>query len=70
MQFATNHLGHVALATGLHSALAADGAARIVVVSSNGRLFSSVVFDDIHEKSYLMKLSGSLDRYRAKLTGQ
>jgi NAD(P)-dependent dehydrogenase (short-subunit alcohol dehydrogenase family) len=48
MQFATNHLGHFALATGLHSALAADGAARIVVVSSNGHLFSPVVFDDIH----------------------
>jgi NAD(P)-dependent dehydrogenase (short-subunit alcohol dehydrogenase family) len=30
MQFATNHLGHFALALGLHDALAADGAARIV----------------------------------------
>jgi NAD(P)-dependent dehydrogenase (short-subunit alcohol dehydrogenase family) len=35
-QFATNHLGHFALATGLHRALAADGAGRIVVVSSTG----------------------------------
>ena len=48
MQFATNHLGHFALALGLHDALAADGAARIVVVSSSGHLASPVVFDDIH----------------------
>lgn len=48
MQFATNHLGHFALALGLHDALAADGAARIVSVSSNGHLMSPVVFDDIH----------------------
>lgn len=48
MQFATNHLGHFALALGLHDALAADGAARIVSVSSSGHLLSPVVFDDIH----------------------
>ncbi|BAY50517.1 short-chain dehydrogenase/reductase SDR (plasmid) [Scytonema sp. HK-05] len=48
MQFATNHLGHFALALGLHDALAADGAARIVSVSSSGHLISPVVFDDIH----------------------
>ncbi|MEH2251308.1 SDR family NAD(P)-dependent oxidoreductase [Nostoc sp.] len=48
MQFATNHLGHFALALGLHDALAADGAARIVSVSSSGHLASPVVFDDIH----------------------
>ena len=47
MQFATNHLGHFALALGLHDALAADGAARIVSVSSSGHLRSPVVFDDI-----------------------
>ncbi|MBB5153312.1 SDR family NAD(P)-dependent oxidoreductase [Saccharopolyspora phatthalungensis] len=47
-QFTTNHLGHFALATGLHPALAADGAARIVLVSSSGHLLSPVVFDDIH----------------------
>lgn len=47
MQFATNYLGHFALALGLHDALAADGAARIVVVASSGHLFSPVVFDDI-----------------------
>lgn len=48
MQFATNHLGHFALALGLHDALAADGAARIVSVSSSGHLASPIVFDDIH----------------------
>ncbi len=48
MQFATNHLGHFALALGLHDALAADGAARIVSVSSSGNLMSPVIFDDIH----------------------
>jgi NAD(P)-dependent dehydrogenase (short-subunit alcohol dehydrogenase family) len=48
MQFATNHLGHFALARGLHSALAAAGDARVVSVSSSGHLLSPVVFDDIH----------------------
>jgi NAD(P)-dependent dehydrogenase (short-subunit alcohol dehydrogenase family) len=47
MQFATNHLGHFALAVGLHEALAAAGTARIVSVSSSGHLRSPVVFDDI-----------------------
>ena len=47
MQFATNHLGHFALALGLHDALAAADAARIVSVSSGGHLRSPVVFDDI-----------------------
>ena len=36
LQFATNHLGHFALTLGLHDALAADGNARIVSVSSPG----------------------------------
>jgi NAD(P)-dependent dehydrogenase (short-subunit alcohol dehydrogenase family) len=48
MQFATNHLGHFALATGLHDALAAAGGARIVSVSSSAHLRSPIVFDDIH----------------------
>jgi NAD(P)-dependent dehydrogenase (short-subunit alcohol dehydrogenase family) len=48
LQFATNHLGHFALATGLHNALAADGAARIVSVSSTGHMNSPVIFDDPH----------------------
>jgi len=48
MQFATNHLGHFALALWLHESLAAAGSARIVSVSSGGHLRSPVVFDDIH----------------------
>jgi NAD(P)-dependent dehydrogenase (short-subunit alcohol dehydrogenase family) len=48
LQFATNHLGHFALATGLHGALAAAGGARVVSVSSSAHLRSPVVFDDIH----------------------
>ncbi|MEU8262844.1 SDR family NAD(P)-dependent oxidoreductase [Micromonospora sp. NPDC048999] len=48
MQFATNHLGHFALATGLRPALAAAGGARIVSVSSSAHLRSPVVFEDIH----------------------
>jgi NAD(P)-dependent dehydrogenase (short-subunit alcohol dehydrogenase family) len=48
MQFATNHLGHFALATGLHRALASAGEARVVSVSSSAHLGSGVVFDDIH----------------------
>jgi NAD(P)-dependent dehydrogenase (short-subunit alcohol dehydrogenase family) len=47
MQFATNHLGHFALALGLHDALVAAGSARIVAVSSSGHLRSPVVFDDL-----------------------
>ncbi|KUN81077.1 oxidoreductase [Streptomyces bungoensis] len=46
-QFATNYLGHFALALGLHSALADAGGARLVSVSSSGHLFSPVVFDDL-----------------------
>jgi len=48
LQFATNHLGHFALATGLHRALAAAEGARIVSVSSRAHLRSPVIFDDIH----------------------
>lgn len=47
LQFATNHLGHFGLAVGLHGALAADGAARIVVLSSSGHGSSPVIFDDL-----------------------
>ncbi|MEN3356034.1 MAG: hypothetical protein V7637_16 [Mycobacteriales bacterium] len=54
LQFATNHLGHFALASGLHGALAAAGGARVVSVSSAAHLRSPVVFDDIHfrERAY------------------
>ncbi len=48
MQFATNHLGHFALALGLRDALAEAGNARIVSVSSSGHLRSPVVFDDLN----------------------
>ena len=48
MQFATNHLGHFALATGLHGALAAAGRARVVSVSSSAHHRSPVIFEDIH----------------------
>ncbi|WP_433272053.1 SDR family NAD(P)-dependent oxidoreductase [Actinosynnema sp. CS-041913] len=53
LQFATNHLGHFALANGLHRALAAEGA-RVVAVSSASHLMAPVVFEDIHfrERAY------------------
>jgi NAD(P)-dependent dehydrogenase (short-subunit alcohol dehydrogenase family) len=63
LQFATNHLGHFALTSGLHDALAAgansDGEARIVSLSSRGHLRSPVVFDDLHcdERPYDPRLA-------------
>lgn len=48
LQFATNHLGHFALANGLHDALKAAGSARVVSVSSAGHLRTPVMFDDIN----------------------
>ncbi|WP_055497400.1 SDR family NAD(P)-dependent oxidoreductase [Streptomyces albus] len=52
LQFATNHLGHFALATGLHRALARGAAdldgARIVSVSSTAHMRSGIDFDDLH----------------------
>ncbi|MEU4250355.1 SDR family NAD(P)-dependent oxidoreductase [Amycolatopsis sp. NPDC026612] len=52
LQFATNHLGHFALATGLRPALvrgAADrGEARIVSVSSTAHMRAGVDFADLH----------------------
>lgn len=48
LQLATNHLGHAALVTGLHPALAAAPAARVVMVSSSAHLISPVIFDDLH----------------------
>jgi len=47
LQFATNHLGHFALATGLHGPLRAAEGARVVSVSSAGHLRSAVVFEDL-----------------------
>ena len=53
LQFATNHLGHFGLTTGLHRALAQGASesgrgSRVVSVSSAGHLRSPVVFDDLH----------------------
>jgi NAD(P)-dependent dehydrogenase (short-subunit alcohol dehydrogenase family) len=48
LQFATNHLGHFALTTGLHQALAAAGRARVVALSSVAHLRNAVDFEDIH----------------------
>jgi NAD(P)-dependent dehydrogenase (short-subunit alcohol dehydrogenase family) len=52
LQFATNHLGHFALATGLHDALALGaherGEARIVCLSSTAHMRSDVDFEDLH----------------------
>ena len=48
LQFATNHLGHFALAVGLQEALAAAGDARIVSVSSEAHLRAPLVFDDLN----------------------
>jgi len=52
LQFATNHLGHFALAVGLHDALALGaserGGARIVSLSSTAHMRAGVDFDDLH----------------------
>jgi NAD(P)-dependent dehydrogenase (short-subunit alcohol dehydrogenase family) len=48
LQFATNHLGHFALTSGLTAALASAGEARVVSVSSSAHLTSGVLFDDVH----------------------
>ncbi|MFC8230365.1 SDR family NAD(P)-dependent oxidoreductase [Streptomyces sp. NPDC057287] len=47
-QFATNHLGHFALATGLRTAMADSGSARIVVVSSGAHRDVPFDFEDPH----------------------
>ncbi|MFI5911756.1 SDR family NAD(P)-dependent oxidoreductase [Dactylosporangium sp. NPDC051541] len=56
LQFATNHLGHHALAVGLHRALAAGaaelggaklGGARVVALSSTAHMRAGVDFDDL-----------------------
>lgn len=47
-QFATNHVGHFALARALHRSLAEADGARVVSVSSTGHLRSPVIFDDLH----------------------
>jgi len=52
-QFATNHLGHFALANRLWPRLAAGGGARVVALSSIGHRRSPIRFDDLHfEQGY------------------
>jgi NAD(P)-dependent dehydrogenase (short-subunit alcohol dehydrogenase family) len=48
LHFATNHLGHFRLTTGLLPALVASGSARVVSLTSAAHLRSPVVFDDVH----------------------
>lgn len=48
LQFGTNFLGHFALTIWLHSALASAQGARVVSLSSNGHVFSPVIFDDLN----------------------
>lgn len=47
-QFATNHLGHFALANRLWPAIAADGGGRVVALSSTAHKISPVRFDDFN----------------------
>ena len=46
-QFGTNHLGHVALVTGLWPALVRDGGARVVSLSSGGHHRGGIRWDDV-----------------------
>jgi NAD(P)-dependent dehydrogenase (short-subunit alcohol dehydrogenase family) len=46
MQFATNYLGHFALAQGLRGCLAKANGARVISVASVGSLFAPVFWDD------------------------
>ncbi len=47
-QFATNHLGHYVMTNAMWSALAADGGARVVALSSTGHKLSDIRYDDVH----------------------
>jgi NAD(P)-dependent dehydrogenase (short-subunit alcohol dehydrogenase family) len=46
LQFATNHLGHFHLTLGLHEALAAAAAARVINVSSVGHITGDILWGD------------------------
>ncbi|MFC4016505.1 SDR family NAD(P)-dependent oxidoreductase [Micromonospora sp. GCM10011542] len=48
LQLATNHLGHFALTTGLHRALAAADRARVVTLSSIAHVQAPMVFEDVN----------------------
>ena len=58
LQFATNHLGHFALANRLWPALAADAGARVAAFSSRGHKFSGIQWDDL-------AFDNGYDRWRA-----
>jgi NAD(P)-dependent dehydrogenase (short-subunit alcohol dehydrogenase family) len=60
LQFAVNYLGHFALTTGLHPALAHSGRSRIVSLSSNAHLFAPFSFDDY---DYLFRQYDPLTAY-------
>jgi NAD(P)-dependent dehydrogenase (short-subunit alcohol dehydrogenase family) len=47
-QFATNHLGHMALTLGLMDLLVRTADARVVALSSTGHKISGIRWDDIH----------------------
>ena len=47
-QFATNHLGHMALTLGLMDLLVRTGGARVVALSSTGHKISGIRWHDIH----------------------
>jgi NAD(P)-dependent dehydrogenase (short-subunit alcohol dehydrogenase family) len=47
MHFAVNHLGHFALAQGMHAAMREAGGARIVSLSSSGHASSGIRFNDL-----------------------
>jgi NAD(P)-dependent dehydrogenase (short-subunit alcohol dehydrogenase family) len=47
-QFATNHLGHMALTLGLMDLLVRTTSARVVVLSSTGHKRSGIRWDDVH----------------------
>lgn len=47
-QFATNHLGHMALTLGLMDLLVRTGGARVVALSSTGHKVSGIRWDDVH----------------------
>ena len=58
-QFATNHLGHFALVNRLWPALAAEGGARVVMVSSSAHRVAGVRWDDVQ------CTSGEYDKWAA-----
>jgi len=57
LQFATNHLGHFALTTGLHDALKAAGQSRVVVVSSVGHVNGEVLLTTSTSHSTLRRVA-------------